>query len=142
MPRQEYNFRSRNRKICNLVCMVLRFPMPLTKDKLLHSCFHPLSAFHYSTLVGENQGTTIRKARHKEKSHKLAGLRKGVNTLDNTTKTYKETKTFDGKKISLSVCIEADRNSFAENEQEKIYYMIKGVELAGAGKANAQRAAG
>lgn len=29
-----------------------------------------------------------------------------------------------------------------ENEQEKIYYMIKGVELAGAGKANAQRAAG
>lgn len=28
-----------------------------------------------------------------------------------------------------------------ENEQEKIYYMIKGVELAGAGKANAERAA-
>lgn len=28
-----------------------------------------------------------------------------------------------------------------ENEQEKIYYMIKGVELAGAGNANAQRAA-
>lgn len=28
-----------------------------------------------------------------------------------------------------------------ENEQEKIYYMIKGVELAGAGKVSADRAA-
>lgn len=40
--------------------------------------------------------------------------------MDNISKAYTEAKTLDGKKISLSVCIEADSNSFTENERREI----------------------